>query len=209
MTIQKGNYKINIGDGYKIRNENQKHLLPNDKLEKFLNINLKDEQAVFKFCEDYTLLPRDQKKGLYKGFLKEHQKFYPIAKRVISNDFTESDLETINKELNGIRLKATFVDFKKERAINDELLDMVQGDGEAFDGLTDHTERHIDLDYQYPNTITDLYIKLIEKAKSARPFRNCLNCGVYFTPSPRNPKQKFCFDNKCKDKYYWHRRSKK
>lgn len=200
--------RIDIGGGFKIRKANQKHLLPSDRLEKFLNINLDNEQDVMIFCRDYLFIPRDLTEGLYNGFLKEHQKFYPIAKRVISREFTKEDLETINEELSGIKLVTNFLDYKKERNTNDELLDLPQGDGKLFDGLATHTDNHIDLNYQYPNTIADLYIKLIEKTKSIRPFRNCLNCGNYFTPSPRNPKQKFCFTT-CKDKYYWHRRPKK
>lgn len=187
---------------YPTRSANQKHLLPDDKLQSFLNIDISDENAVSKFCTDYCFIPRDLTHGLYEGFKKEHAVFIPIALNVLNHTVSESEIEKINEELSGIKIQVALLTYSIARQINDELLDFPKGDGEKYDELKEFKGKQLYLNYRYPNTIADLYTSLIEKSKSIRPFKNCKQCGIFFTPSPRYPKQMFC-STTCKDKYAW------
>jgi hypothetical protein len=191
--------------GNPTRDENQKHLLPDDKLLRFLNIDINDENAVSKFCTNYCFIPRDLTNGLYEGFKKEHEVFIPIALSVLNHTVGEKEIEKINDELSGIKIQVALLTYGIAREINDELLDFPKGDGEKYDELKKFDEKQLYLNYKYPNTIADLYTSLIEKSKSKRPFKNCKQCGIFFTPSPRYPKQMFC-STTCKDKYAWNHR---
>lgn len=201
--------KIQIGGGFKIRGRYQKHIHPDDKLETFLNIDLDDNAGVERFCELYAFLPRDLRGGIIEGFNKEFNKFAPVAKRVLNGTFTQEDIDVINIEISGIKPVLNVFNRKQAEDLNDELENSPKGENEYISGLTGKTTtKYLDISYQYPNTLADLYVALIQKTKSKYPFRNCLKCGKYFTPSPRNLKQIFCRAT-CKDAYYWHQRKSK
>lgn len=149
---------------------------PKDRLERFLNTDPTDEQAITKFCSDYKYLPRYYyvKRSLPKAFQREQKPLKEIAKRAVTNKLTQKDVVTINKHLPTKQLRVTLTNRTQLSTLpnNDEI--------QPPDPSRDHSRYLID-EYSLSGTLSTLWEDLVRLALTTQNLRTCANCGQFFT----------------------------
>lgn len=199
MSINKNKLRpIIIGDGFPASNPHPQNY-PKDRLIKFLNLNIKDEELVWMYCRDYIFLPRDirsisDEDGWLKGFQKEHKEILSISIRATNNLLAERDFKKINRILKNIHPELTLRAGKDYSKMNLDL-----------DGIELNQDRK---DKKYPSfenhhygSIVSIWQDLVKHIINIQDVRQCLYCGQFFEVAPRSHGQKFCTGTNCQNSY--------
>lgn len=174
-TVQLG--AIQWGKGF-----NQSLAYPEERLEKFLNVDTADENAIAQYCSEFKYLPRNYfaKKSLSKTFIQEQSKLKEIAIKVLNNQLTNKDVETINKNLPTKKLKVVLTNLAQ---IVDQL--PKQDEIEPHAASRDRSKYLLD-EYSVSGTLSILWEDLVRLALSTQNLRTCVNCGKFFTRKSRH-----------------------
>jgi hypothetical protein len=202
MTTQKKVYgrigPFLIEELFTVQNENQKHIYPRDRFEKFLNLDTTNPQAVIKYCQDYKLLPND----LYKwqeDIAIEQKLIKDIIQRAKTDQLTENDFEVINSRLALISPKLAQITKEEMIKTNEETENLPSG-SKDYERRVWKVSNLFEIYQRELHPKAGLWADLVRLITLKKLPKNCLNCGAYFLQVRNAPWKKFCCD-KCRFDY--------
>lgn len=191
---------VTIGSGFRTE-KNRQNLYPKDRLVVFLNLDTSKEESVYSFCGKYLLIPRNLTKGWVNSFKEEQQKAKAIVRKIAEGDLTKETINTINQELESITTKLTLLDNGKIILLNEQLEGYEPGEGDyGIEGLHRNKDKHLVKVERHKNSLSSIWQDLANLLLKQSNLKNCAECGLFFIPNKRAPKQKFCSDL-CRDRY--------
>lgn len=186
---------ILIGNGFPASGKHPKYY-PKDRLIKFLNLNPKNTEEVWKYCKDYIFLPREGEnlEIWLKSFQEEYKEISSIAKRAVNNLLTEKDRRKINRIRRNIRPELQVTTGEQLSEMNLDL------GGVELD-KDKKSERYYSEVKHYYGSIVSLWEDLAKHIVNNQDVKQCLYCGQFFAIAPRSHGQKFCTGTNCQNSY--------
>lgn len=182
------NKKITLGS---------KSVLIPKKLEAFIQLNIKDPEAILNYSQDYKIVSFLKTDKFLKDFKKEYRILSPIYWRATKNTLTNADLKVINNKLALKKQVLVKVSSERIEEINTQLAPPTE-DEEIKPMIEKNKDRYMTT-WVPTDSYTELWVELVERITIDK-YKICKNCGVFFEPKRSN--KEFCLD-RCRGNYHY------
>lgn len=176
---------FHIGGGFNAQPGGYKRLYPQERLLKFLNVDINNKNEINNFCNKYSFVPRDIRKGLSAGFKIEHFALKHVVDRALRGELTNSDLRKINTVINTIETKIDNVSVDGLRNINNLI-------GRDYLSPKCNKLKYLTKLRGHKGTVVSLWEEAVNQIISNQQIRSCASCGQYFEISKQAPSHIYC-----------------
>lgn len=178
---------LHIGGGFDTQPEGYKKLYPQERLLKFLNVNINDENEINDFCNEYTFIPRDMSSGLVVGFKKEYWALKRIVQGAQRDALTKNSFRKINSVLNTIETEVNYEGSSDLHKANSLI-------GRDYLSSLDGRLKHFGKFRKHKGTVASLWEDAVNQIINTQQVRPCVACGQYFEISKQAPSHIYCSD---------------